>query len=675
MIAAAIGLLLLSVSAVAGASPVTGSTAPGSAAGPGSGTPTRAPVHAATLDSYSPSSASFTGIDPGAGQFYSYAPSTVQTNSTTRDVFYCGSWPEGVVKDHVWLSVGHLVHGRWDYSRPKVVFGPENGPTSGNYFAVHTCEPEVIGGNFKFGGAPYRWAMLFTAEAVASNSTNVIGVAFANSLSGPWTPDSIPFVQTSDDFGENSYPNNCPVSRATGQTLYCLGEPAATTIGGGRVLLTYMGNAGSPGNDTNPVEGLVLRLVNLSNVPATGPCPSCFLALPDGKTEEAVTQSGLGTWPHDASIAYDPVRQRVVMTFDNGPYDTTVDGPPVTPVITAATIGINNLLRGTGSWVVQGSFGKCLSGFTFNHNSGIVRTSTGDLPTSGHLEVLYAIADDNLGSQWGVWDYRLWDVSAPLNDSSGGPSVTAASTSCPGLTAVSANGQVTAFGTARGLGSVPAPGPKAPVAAMALTPDRHGYFLVTTTGQVLTFGDAVNRGSLPPGKDGAPVIGIAVDPVTGGYWIARSDGTVVGVDAPAFGSFGLTTATGSVVSMAGIPNGAGYYLVTTDGDVGAFGHALSYGNLAVQAGQSVAAIATTPDGLGYYLVTRGGPIATFGDARLFGPAAVHMSGPVAAMAVSTDGFGYWLVATTGAVMAFGDASAKLTGTVPGPSPVVALAAS
>src|SRR5664280_1409542 len=114
---------------------VAGATVAGASASSGAvGTP---PVHA-TLDSYTPSRTSFTGIDPGAGQFYSYAPSTVQTNPSTRYVFYCGNSPVGDVKDHVVLSVGHLVNGNWRYSQPKIVFGPEDGPPQ-SFFAVHTC--------------------------------------------------------------------------------------------------------------------------------------------------------------------------------------------------------------------------------------------------------------------------------------------------------------------------------------------------------------------------------------------------------------------------------------------------------------------------------------------------------------------------------------------------------
>src|SRR5664280_969103 len=238
-----------------------------------------------------------------------------------------------------------------------------------------------------------------------------------------------------------------------------------------------MGNSGSPGNDSNPAEGLVLRELNLSNVPKTGHCTACFVALPSGGKVEAVTQAGLGTWPHDVSIAYDPAGRRVVLSLDNGPYDTP--------------------LRGTGSWQLQGSSGECLSGYTYNHNSGIVRTSNGDLPSSRQLEVIYAVANNNLGGTWGVWDYRLWDVSAPLTNAPAAPTLPAASASCPGLDLVDTAGRVTTGGSALNFGSVPSPAPTAPTAGLALTPDRHGYYLVATNGQVTTFGDAVGRGSLP----------------------------------------------------------------------------------------------------------------------------------------------------------------------------------
>ena len=616
---------------------------------------------------------SFTGIDPGAGLLYSYAPSTVQTNPTTRYVYYCGNTQSGVVIDHVYLSVGHLKSGRWQYGSPTIVLSPK----PGTYYSVHACEPEVIGGKFRFGGQPYRWAMFFTAESAATNSTNRIGLAFANSLSGPFTVDPTALVQQSDNFGHNNFPNNCP-TYSTGATYYCLGEPAAATIGSGHIILTYMGNAGSPGNSSHPVEGLVVQEIDLSNVPATGPCTACFLTLSGGRKIEAVSAAGLGKWGfRDASIAYDASNRRMVMSLDNGPPDITLDAPPVNPVVTVATLPINDFLRGAGTWRVQNNIGQCLSGYTDNHNSGIVRSSTGDIPPGQQMTVIYTVADDNFKVDWGIWDYRLWSVNLPLTGAAlpATSSLTAASTSCPGLDVAYSVGKVTTGGNARTFASTPSSATSAPTVGMALTPDRQGYYLVTQKGQVLTSGDARSQGSVPSIARASDVIGLALDATTGGYWIARANGAVYGLGAPQLGSFTPGAHTGPVVAIAGIPNGEGYYLVTANGNVSAFGHAVSYGNFGVPAGQTIAATAPTPNGLGYYLVTKQGTVAAFGDARLYGPTVVPTSSPIVAMAVSTNGFGYWTISSSGVVTAAGNAKAGLIAVNPGADPVVAMVAS
>jgi hypothetical protein len=631
---------------------------------------------------YDPTSTGYTGIDPGAGLFYTYAPSIVQTGPSTRDVFYCGNSTSNVVHDHIFLSVGHLVAGQWRYGQPTIVFGPEDDPNPHGFFAYHTCEPEVIGGRFEFGGRAYRWALFFTAESTATNSTNQIGVAFANSPSGPYRADPTPIVQTADDFGQNGYPNGCPIDKATGQTLYCLGEPAATSIGGGRILLTYMGNSGSPGNASNPAEGLVLRELDLSAVPANGPCGRCFVTLPDGAAVEAVTQAGLLSRPHDASIAYDSARQRFLMSYDSGPYDTTANGPPVTSSITVATISRSSLLDADGSWQVQGSFGQCLSGYTYNHNSGIVRSADGDLAPGRRLEILYAVANNNLGANWGVWDYRLWDVDAALGAASPDSHyVVAATASCPGLSLVDSAGRVTVAGSAPNYGSIATRGPGAPVVGMALTLDRRGYYLATRDGAIETFGDARNQGSIAPRDISAAggTAGVAVDSTTGGYWLVDANGAVYGFGAPVLGSLTTIHHSGHVAGISSMPNGEGYYVFTSAGEVYAFGHATHFGDLQdgePDGARTVTAMAVTPDGLGYYLLTQGGTVAAFGDAQMFGPAAVRLGSPAAGIATTVDGFGYWVETTTGAITGFGDASSS--GILPaalGGQPTVAIAAS
>jgi hypothetical protein len=617
---------------------------------------------------FAPARTSYTGIDPGKGEFYTYAPSIVQTNATTRVIVYCGNSSSMVVHDHIMLTVGHLAGGVWRYSTPRVVFGPEDDPNPTGFFTYHTCEPELIGGSFRFANTHYSWALFFTAESLPTNSTNQIGVAFANSPYGPFHADPQPIVSTIDDYGQNAYPNDCPTIPSTGQTLYCLGQPTATTIGGGRVVLAYTGNAGSPGNDSNPVVGIVMRELNLSNVP-DGPCTTCFVRLPTGKMEEPLTQKGLSNYTQDAALAYDPSVARFVLSFDAGPEDSDPVGPPVTPVVTVATISARGLLTGTGTWQPQGNIGQCLSGHVYNHNSGLVRTDNGDIPSGDRLDLLYAIANNNLGATWGVWGYRIWEATATLSLIGEGPETyTAASANCGGLFVASANGHVTGAGKAKTFGSGAASNSTNPVVGFALSPDRGGYYTVARNGLVRAFGDARVQGTATSAK----AVGMAIDTATGGYWVASPTGTVHGYNAP---NLGRSTSAAPVVAIASNPNGQGYYLVSSNGQVTACGHAQFFGNMTVPPQQSVTAIAVTPDGLGYYLVTNGGTIAGFGDALLLGPSDVPTSSPITAMAVSTNGTGYWLASAAGTIASFGATDPTPAVVNGGVSSVVALAAS
>jgi hypothetical protein len=623
-------------------------------------------VGAASAQSVSPNTPTrtfFTGIDPGIGHYYTYAPSVIQTSPTTRDVFDCENYASNVVHDHVYLSVGHLVGTQWRYGPLKSVFGPQDDPNPHGFFSVHSCEPEVIGGNFHFGGRPYQWALLFTGESVPTNLSNQIGIAFANDPAGPWTPDLTPIVQTADDFGHNHYPYDCPPN------FYCLGEPAAIDYGQpGHILVAYMSNAGSPGNDTAPAEGLVLRELDLSNVPASGPCPQCLVALPNGKKIEAVTTSGLTKVPEDASIAYDALTRNVVISYDGGPRNIVPDESPVTPWVTVASISESGLLSGQGTWQVLGAVGSCLTGHTFNHNSEIVRQPNGTMPNGQELSMMFTVANHNRNAVWDLWGYRIWEVETGLG--AGLTSEAAAGNLCSGYDVLTTSGQVT--------GMTAAPGPSTPSSlpgvGMALTPDRQGSYVVHADGVVARFGDAAAQPSpagLPSGTTN--VVGIAVDPVTGGYWVADASGAVYPANAPALGSLSHRPHSGTVVAIASTPAGVGYYLVTSTGQVFTFGHAQKFGSLTRGGGQPITAIAVTPDGLGYYLLSAVGDITAYGDAVLYGPPALGVGGRSDAIAMSPDGLGYVVATTGGRIVPYGEAGAIAVPALPAGGSPVALA--
>ncbi len=605
-----------------------------------------------------PAQTSFTGIDPGKGQHYSYAPSVIQTGKSTRSVFSCGNSTSAVVHDHIFLSTGHLIKGQWVYGKNSIVFGPEDDPSPKGFFAYHACEPEVIGGKFGFAGRSYRWAMFFTAESVANNATNQLGVAFANNLSGPWKPHLTPIVQTVDDFGHNQYPYDCPPND------YCLGQPAAISAGSsGHIYLTYMSNAGSPGTNAAPREGLVLRELNLSSVPA-GLCTKCLVPLPNGKSVEAVTQSGLGRWPSDdATIALDSATDSIVMGYDSGPPNLTADEAPVTPWVTVATIPESGFVSGLGKWTINGAVGSCLSGHTLNHNGGIVRTSSGMMPNPQVLSMLFTVANHNLGGVWGVWGYRMWDLETKMGF--GLTTQATATANCDGYNLLSTTGYVTSVGATHSYGSTALTSRAQNSTALTMTRDRQGYYLVNQKGVVTPFGDAIPQRPLRGLRTGTTnAVGIALDQGTGGYWVADASGAVYTSNAPNLGSLLTKSHTGSVVAIASIPTGVGYYLTTSTGQVYAFGNAESYGDFGTTPpSQPIAAMAVTPDGQGYYLLSNDGLVAAYGTAKLFGPGQLGtLTSPTVGIGVTPDGLGYWVVTGGGSVIGFGDAT---SGSEPG----------
>lgn len=318
------------------------------------------------------------GINPPTGKFYAYAPSTVEQGNT-RHVFYCGNSVSGSVHDHAMISVGtKQSNGSWKYGTPKVALGPESpAPAWANY---HICDPEVLQGTFNWSGHTYSWVMLFTAYG--NDYPNQLGMAFADSINGPWKIYPTPLLTDNQDFG-----TDCP------QTDYCIGEPAATSVDGkGRMLVYYQGNG-----------GFIRRDVDLSNVTSPNVGPS-----------EQLPSGGLPGWLHNASVVYSPVKGRFYASYDTGLWNKVSNGPPVQTDTSVVSVDAGDLWSGTGSWRGEGTIDGAHSGYAFNHNSGIVHDPYGMLPGTT-IEVVHTVANGRTPEgAWGVWTYRLWSNTYTL---------------------------------------------------------------------------------------------------------------------------------------------------------------------------------------------------------------------------------------------------------------------
>jgi Peptidase A4 family/IPT/TIG domain len=210
--------------------------------------------------------------------------------------------------------------------------------------------------------------------------------------------------------------------------------------------------------------------------------------------------------------------------------------------------------------------------------------------------------------------------------------------------------------------------PTPPVTSSGTPTSTHGYWLDGSDGGIFTFGSAQFYGSTGSLKLQRPVVGIVPTADKGGYWLDASDGGIFAFgDSGFYGSIpglGLHPAGSGepnsldapIVGMVPSADGGGYFMVASDGGVFAFGDARFAGSCPGIGGCSGAALAVMPDasGNGYWLVTQTGHVYTFGDAQNFG-APGPQSVPVTSAVRTPDGNGYWILFANGTIDNYGDA--------------------
>ncbi|MGA3219155.1 MAG: S53 family peptidase, partial [Acidimicrobiales bacterium] len=228
---------------------------------------------------------------------------------------------------------------------------------------------------------------------------------------------------------------------------------------------------------------------------------------------------------------------------------------------------------------------------------------------------------------------------------------------CAGYWVVTGTGHVAAFGSAVVYSPQAAVHPKAPIVAIAATPDYRGYWLLASDGSVFAFGDATTFGSRQSPHLNSPAAGMAVTPDGQGYWVVARDGGVFAFgDAAFYGSMGSTPLNEPVIGIAATTTGHGYWLVASDGGLFSFGDAAFHGSLAAtHLNRPVVGITAGPYRDGYRLVATDGGIFSFGAPFYGSLGGSPLPAPITTMAPSVDGHGYYLLDAAGHVYAYGDA--------------------
>lgn len=326
---------------------------------------------------------SISAVYQPAEGFYAYAPSVVR-DGDTEWIWTCHNDEHRVIRDHIYLT--KRVAGAVVESRSVLQPG-----AAGAWDSFHTCDPSVVKGRFDLQGTRYSYAMFYLGNDVDASAHNQIGVAFAKDPEGPWIRLPAPIV-TADD----------PVA-------WGVGQPTAISLAAnsGRVLLAY-----TRGDSSTRAYAVT---VDLSS--AGRPKVTAEVQLPNA----GLTGSdGAGDYLNGFDIALDASRKQIVLVREQHPYPK--DNPWwIGASVQVDAIALKDFVRGQGAWTPLGDVDRRLTGFSRNHNAGMVRTWSGELVDPDRPEVVFTSSCSSLPTvddqDWSqatcdsLYSYRLWSVS------------------------------------------------------------------------------------------------------------------------------------------------------------------------------------------------------------------------------------------------------------------------
>jgi hypothetical protein len=318
-----------------------------------------------------------------AGDFYVYAPAAV-IDGAAEHVFTCENMVSGEIRDHI-------VHRRGAQALDRnkdVALGPAEDPR--RFDSVHVCDPEIVAGRFAFLGRAYRYALLYTGNDRRSAYGNRIGIAFADSLDGPWIRSAEPLIDF--DFGGDE-------ARSWG-----VGQPAAVNMDRGDGFLLFYTEGGRAGTRT------LMRSVHLPSRAPSEPGLSVGAAV-------AVSENGLREFDGDApdflnnaAIAYSPTSNSFVAIRPLRPRSST-QPQNIAERQEVDIVDAEALLAGRGVWRKLAVIDVTVTGSPRNHNAGLVKDPWGNLPNAARIDALVTTSAGCAPAApcfpASLWSYRL----------------------------------------------------------------------------------------------------------------------------------------------------------------------------------------------------------------------------------------------------------------------------
>lgn len=343
-----------------------------------------------------------------AGGVYNYCPSAFVEDGVTH-VYYCTNTESEVIVD----SIGYRTSENGAaYSEERIVLSPHE--SRWQWDGVHTCDPDVIKGEFHWDGEVYEYLMAYLGCKTHDCQENEIGLAVAKSPQGPFVKLTHlnPFV---------AYERDTSTAQMALTFQWGVGQPSLVSMDRmGQVMLIYTVG------DQNRGNYLVCEKWDLSDLNTP---------LPIGENWKIqVTNSGaMGRdfrlySVYNADFAYDSTQGYLYMVCDGAPlYIPGVDAPGE-PTYVSSNLRVMRFSQrfdpadmacffqedDTASWQVVQLIRAGDTGYPRNHNACLAADPYGWLLPDEPLRVLYSVSQAS-DEVYTLWSFRIHEYLIYVN--------------------------------------------------------------------------------------------------------------------------------------------------------------------------------------------------------------------------------------------------------------------
>ncbi|MBC7328613.1 hypothetical protein H5T87_10975 [bacterium] len=330
------------------------------------------------LASFSPSPKPWM-LFPKGSEFYNYSIYLIEEKDV-HHLWWCQNADPYQVVDHIYYRQFHFSKNRWTPPQPVLM------PSDEGWDSLHTCDPAVVQGKFKYDGREYKFALFYLGTDSPNCKHNQIGVAFAQHPQGPWV----------------KYKAN-PIIKGSERT-WGVGQPSVISLDKkGKLLLFYTKQEEDFSTHTYMQE---LDFSDMSK-PKFGEekrVPTNGLREREEKTPVIL---------NDADFAYNPKRDIFYLVRPQHPYPLSPTGERciVSAYIQIGAIEGRKLRSGEGGWKIIGEIGPEDTGFPLNHSPSLSRNWYGWWENPQKLRINFSTARTGKDS---LWSYTIYSVIIDL---------------------------------------------------------------------------------------------------------------------------------------------------------------------------------------------------------------------------------------------------------------------